>query len=231
MKTINPNDQDFMCDVQAPCFQSLDADEIDLLKSSRTQVLFRKGDNITKQGTFASYILFIASGMAIQYIENVYDKSFNLRITQPGEFVGLGSVFSKNTYDYSTRALTNCQAILVEKSALIEIIKQNGTFALGLFQRYSQKNSGLYGNLQSILYKQMNGRMANILLYLNSYKSMVPDIFQLLTRKDIADFAGISTESAVKLLKSFEKEGYISLNGKDIEIIEAKKLEEISRIG
>ena len=231
MKTINPNDQDYMCDVQAPCFQALASDEINLVQSSKTQVQFRKGDNISKQGTFASYILFIINGMSIQYIEDEGDKNYNIRIIQPGDFVGLGAVFSKNTYDYSTRAITDCQAILVEKSALIEIINQNGKFALGLFQRYSQKNSGLYNNLQSVLYKQMNGRLANAILYIDSYKSIVSDIFQQLTRKDIADFAGISTESAVKLLKSFEKEGYISLNGKDIEVIENKKLKEISRIG
>jgi hypothetical protein len=32
------------------------------------------------------------------------------------------------------------------------------------------------------------------------------DIFLLLTRKDLADFAGISLESAVKLLKAFEND-------------------------
>jgi len=231
METISPQDQDFICDLQAPCFQALSPDEVKLVQNSKTQVLFRKGDNITKQGTFASYILFIVSGMAIQYIEDEGDKSFNLRIVQPGDFVGLAAVFSKNTFDYSSRALSDCQAILVEQATLIEIIKKNGAFALSLFQRYSQKNSGLYDCLSSILYKQMNGRLANALLYINSYKSTVSDIFQLLSRKDIADFAGTSTESAVKLLKSFEKEGFISLNGKDIEIIEEKRLQEISRIG
>ena len=57
------------------------------------------------------------------------------------------------------------------------------------------------------MYKQMNGRMADTLLYIDNLKNEKADIFQLLSRKDLADFAGISTESTVKLLKMFEKEG------------------------
>jgi CRP-like cAMP-binding protein len=72
---------------------------------------------------------------------------------------------------------------------------------------------------------------ADVLLYLNSLKPQYPDVFQLLSRKDIADFAGISHESAVKLLKSLEKEGCIELNTKDIVITNYEKLQEISRVG
>ena len=34
----------------------------------------------------------------------------------------------------------------------------------------------------------MNGRMADTLLYIDSLKTEKPEIFQLLSRKDIADF-------------------------------------------
>jgi CRP-like cAMP-binding protein len=53
---------------------------------------------------------------------------------------------------------------------------------------------------------------------------LLPEIFQLLSRKDLADFAGISTENTVKLLKLFEKEGLIVLNEKDIRILKQAAL-------
>lgn len=231
MKTINITDKEFLCDLQAPCFQALGEAEMAIVKTSKTQVQFRKGDNITKQGTFASYILFVINGLAVQYIEDDGNKNFNTRIVKPGEFVGLSSIFANNTYDYSSKAISDCQAILVDKNALLQIITNNGAFGLGLFQRYTQKNANLYETLQAVLYKQMNGRMAKALLYINSFKADFPDVFQLLPRKDIADFAGISTESAVKLLKALEKDAYIKLEGKDIKLIELEKLVEISKIG
>src|SRR5674476_612667 len=105
MKTISETDDDFICDIQATCFQLLSKDEADLVRNSKTQVLFRKGDTLTKQGAFASYILFLISGVVKQYIEGSDNRSFNLRIVQAGDFIGLSSVFSKSVYTYSTTAL------------------------------------------------------------------------------------------------------------------------------
>jgi CRP/FNR family transcriptional regulator len=231
MKTIVETDSDFICDLNAPCFQSLTVDEMELVQASKAQVQFRKGDNLTKQGAFASYLMFIVKGLAIQYIENGDTKSFNLRIIQPGEFIGLSSIFSSNTFNYSSVALTDCQVFLVDKAAVVRIMNENGKFALGLIRRYSEQNVNLFDTLRTVMYKQMNGRLADTLLYIEGLKTVAPDMFQLLARKDIADFAGISTESAVKLLKTFEKEGIIVLNGKDIEILNAESLKEISKRG
>jgi len=231
MKPILDNEQEFICDIQAPCFQTLTASEIELVRSSKTQVLFRKGDNLTKQGAFASYALFVIKGLAKQYIEGDHSRNYNLRIIQPGEFVGLSAIFSKNTFSYSSVAITDCQVFLIEKEAIATIIRQNGQFGYTLIKRYSDMNTNLFGSLGNLMFKQMNGRMADTLLYIDGLKVENPDIFQLLSRKDMADFAGISTESAVKLLKSFEKDGLIELNDKDIVVLNHNSLGEISKHG
>lgn len=231
MKTILETDQGFICDIQAPCFQVLLPEEAELVRSSKTQVLFRREDNLTKQGAFASYVLFIISGWAKQYLEGDQTRSFNLRIIRPGEFVGLSAVFNRNIFGYSSIALTDCQAILIEKETMARLIRGNGEFAFNIIRRYCELNGEHTVTLQKILYKQMNGRMAETLLYLDTFRTENPDIFQLLSRKDIADFAGISTENAIKLLKSFEKEGLIHLNDKDIRLADRNALNEISKKG
>ena len=229
MKTILETDNGFICDIQAPCFQMLSPEEVELVRESKTQVRFRKGDHLTKQGAFASYVLFIISGLARQYVEG--ERDYNLRIIKPGEFVGLSAVFTKNTFNYSSVALTDCQVFLIEKDAITTVMKQNGMFAFNMVKRYSDQNSNLFDTLRTVIYKQMNGRIAETLLYIDEFKPENPAIFQLLSRKDIADFAGISTESAVKLLKSFEKDGLIELHEKDILVINRNGLVEISRKG
>lgn len=231
MKTILEIESDFICDIQAPCFQALSPQEVELVRASKTQILFRKGDNLTKQGTFASYVLFVIKGLAKQYIEGDGNKSYNLRIIQSGEFVGLSSVFAKNIFNYSSVAITDCQVFLVEKEAISKVIRGNGTFGYDIIKRYISQNDQLFDSLHKVLYRQMNGRIADTLLYIDSLKTDNPDIFQLLSRKDIADFAALSTESAVKLLKSFEKDGLIELNEKDILIKDYKELQEIRMRG
>jgi CRP/FNR family transcriptional regulator len=231
MKTVLENDKDYICDIQAPCFQKLTAEEADMVKAGKTQVIFRKGDNLTKQGAFATYVLFIVSGLARQYLEGDGTKNFNLRISLPGEFLGLSSVFQENTFKYSAVALTECRAFLIEKDAIASIIRQNGAFGFSMIKRFCEQNTNLFGTVGNLIYKQMNGRLAEILLYIDNLKKQQSDIFQLLSRKDIAEFAGISTESAVKLLKSFEKDGLIELREKDIILLKHEQLTEISRRG
>ena len=231
MKTILETDSDFFCDIQAPCFQMLLPEEAELVRASKTQVLFRKDDNLTKQGAFASYVLFMIDGLAKQYLEGDGIKNYNLRIIRQGEFIGLSAVFSENTFNYSSVALTDCHVFLVEKEAISKVIKQNGMFGFNIIKRYCEQNTNLINTVRTLMYKQMNGRMADTLLYIDNIKSEKPEIFQLLSRKDIADFAGISTESAVKLLKSFEKDGLIKLHEKDIRIIRHDALLELSRKG
>lgn len=230
MKTIQENDHDFICDIDAPCFHMLAGEELDLVRESKTQVLFRKGENLTKQGTFASYILFVIQGVVKQHLEEG-DKNYNLRLIKPGEFVGLSTVFGKSTYNYSTIALTDTQTMLIEKSAIEQLTRNNGQFAFNLIQRYCEHSSMLYGSIRNLMYKQMNGRLADVLLYLSGEAFAPYDVFTLLNRKDISDFAGISTESTVKLLKALEKDGIIHLNDKNISILNRPILQEIADKG
>lgn len=231
MKTITKKDRDFVCDINAVCFQDLSAEEAKLVSGSKTQVRFRKGENLTKQGAFASYVLFIIDGLAKQYVEDDIDRNFNLRILGPGDFAGLSSVFTKESFSYSTSALTDTLAFLIEKEAIEKIIKKNGLFAYSLVRRYCRQNSELFGILRNSRFRQTNGNLAGALLYLDGFRHGDRSIFGLLSRKDIADFAGISTESAIKLLKAYEKEKILTLKEKDITIKNRDRLDEISRNG
>jgi CRP-like cAMP-binding protein len=231
MKSYSAIDDCVLGGLQAPCFANLLPEEIELVKDSKTQVQFRKGETLTKQGAFASTVLFVVEGLVRQYIVGDTNRDFNLRIIRSGEFIGLSAAFNKHTYDYSTVALKETVACLIEKDAIASLIKGNGNFAYGLINRYYENDSSLYDTIRSMMYKQMHGRLADVLLYLDIMKYNEESIFGYLSRKEIADYAGLSTESTVKLLKGFEQDGLIKLIDKDIEVLKRDKLIEISKRG
>ncbi len=231
MKTYSNIDECVLGGLEAPCFSNLLPEEIELVKESKTQVLFRKGESLTKQGAFASSVLFVVDGLVKQYLTGDTNHTINLRIIGSGEFIGLSVAFSNHTYNYSTLALKDTLVCLIEKDAIAGLIKHNGQFAHGLIKRYYEGGNSLYDTLRSVLFKQMHGRIADVLLYLNALNTPDEHIFPLLSRKDIADFAGLSTETTVKLLKGLEKDGIIHLAEKDIEILLPEALIEISKRG
>ncbi len=224
-------EDEYHCNLQAPCFQKLPSEAIETIKENKTMVMFRKGDQLCKQGTFASYILFITKGLAIQYVEGENNKNFNLQFIQPAEFLGLHALFSSQTYDYSATALTDCYAILVEKATLNQIMSNNSLFTMQLMSRYMTEHRSLFQIISQLQFRQMNGRFAQTLLYADSLKASFPDIFKLMSRKQLAEFTGISTESSIKLLKKLEKENILSLNNKDIVIKDYKALKQLKELG
>ncbi len=231
MKTLRDTDKEFVCDITLPCFSALTPEETDLIRQSRVQVVFRCGENLTKQGAFASYVVFIVSGYSRQYIESSNGRDYNLRIISPGEMVGLSAVFNRNTFSYSVVAVTETTGFLIEKEAIAGLVKKNGEFAFSIIRRYCEHNGRLYTSLDNILHQQTNGRMATVLLGMAPENFGGEDLFRHLSRRELADFAGISTEGAVKVLKSFEKDGLIRLSDKSIIINDRARLEEISRLG
>ena len=231
MKTLSESDNCITCHKDAPCFQKLSKEETELVTESKTQVLFFKGENLTKQGAYASYILFILSGLAKQYVESSSNHNFNIRLIKPGEFVGLSAVYNKNVFNYSVIALKDTQACLIEKSAIVNLLKSNGDFAFSIAKRYFEQDASLYKIIGNMMYKQMNGRLVDTLLYLSNEAFTEEDVFNHLTRKEIAEFSGMSTESTVKLLKTFEKDKLIKLEEKNIIILNRNGLEDISKIG
>jgi CRP/FNR family transcriptional regulator len=60
------------------------------------------------------------------------------------------------------------------------------------------------------------------MIYLN-------DRFELpVSRKEIAELIGMTTENVIRILSEFRKEGIIRINGKEIEIADKTKLQFLS---
>lgn len=231
MKSLIDENHQNSCEIKAPCFSLLSEKEVALIKSSKTLIQFRKGESLTKQGAFSSYILLITDGYVKLSLELDAQKNFNFGIAKAGDFVALSAIFNDTVFRYTSTAITDSQAFLIEKQSMVAILSKNAPFALKIMQTYCEQNKILMNALTSISAKQINGRMADALQYLYSESNNNSTLFVNLSRKDIAEFAGVSTESAIKVLKSFEKDGIIKLNEKQIEILHHDKLLEISKIG
>jgi len=51
------------CTKSSGCFKQLVPSELDFINHNKTQILYRKGENICKEKAYASSVLFIADGL------------------------------------------------------------------------------------------------------------------------------------------------------------------------
>jgi CRP/FNR family transcriptional regulator len=201
------------------------------LNEHKTRVQYLKGENIFKQGAFAPYVIYVVEGLVKVYLQTGFEKQINIGISKPGEFLAFSSIFGEPVHTYSTQALTNAEICMIEKESLKNILVQNPQFAMAVTSKNYRNEKHLLEIIKNVSYKQMRGKLASSLLYLSDDDFIKENVFRFLTRQDIADFASISAESAIKFLKEFEKESLIKLTGKDIEITDKTKLENISKNG
>ena len=206
-------------------------EELKLIKDKKTQLTYLRGENLFKQGAFAPNVLYIIEGLVKIYLQTGYEKQINISLAKSGDFLAFSSVFGENVYNYSAIALKDSKICMIDKESLKQLLKGNPDFAIRVTARSLKNERHIYEIIKNISYKQMRGKLASALLYLSDEDLAHENIFRFLTRQDIADFAAIAPESTIKFLKEFEKDGIITLNGKDIVISDRSRLEEISRRG
>ena len=219
------------CKNSSKCFKKLISTELEFINQNKTQILYRKGENICKQGAFASYVLYISDGLVKLYLESPNNKNINLRILKTSEFIGLSSIYGDNIYNYSTIAIKDSTICLIEKNSFRELLINNGHFASEIIKWYCENEKQLFHKIQSLGNKQMHGRLADALIYLCDQNQQEEKLISYLSRKDIAEFAGLSTESTVRLLTELKNENIIDIIGKEIDILNPGLLKDISRRG
>ena len=75
----------------------------------------------------------------------------------------------------------------------------------------------------------MPGLLAEAIIYIN--QDEYREICSIITRKNLAELAGISVESTIRILSEFKKEKIIDFEGKVIKIINKETLINISKNG
>jgi CRP/FNR family transcriptional regulator, polysaccharide utilization system transcription regulator len=219
------------CECMSPLFCLLSTEELQLVESNKLYVQFKAGETIRKQGTFMSHVLSVNSGLAKLYLEGIEGRSAILRIVKPTNFIGGPGIYFDQMHHFTITALLDTSVCFIDLQVFKTILRGNQLFAEEFLMDLSRDVIAVYNRLIHLTQKQMPGRMADALLYLHD------EIFQelkfpmILSRFELSELSAMSKESAVKVLRDFQKEGLIRISDRDVELLDVEALRKISRIG
>jgi CRP-like cAMP-binding protein len=219
------------CQCMSPLFCMLNGDELKLVDENKIHVNFNAGETIKKQGTFMSHVLSVNSGLAKLYIEGIEGRSAILRIVKPTSFIGGPGIYFDQRHHFTITALVDSSVCFIDLQVFKSILKGNQSFAEEFLKDFSRDVLTVYNRLIYLTQKQMPGRMADALLYLYDEIFNAPKFPMVLSRFDLAGLSAMSRESAVKILRDFQKEGLLKISDHEMEIIDVDALRTISRIG
>jgi len=213
------------------CFDFLTEEQNELIERSQVTVAYRKGEIIAKQGTFTTHILYICDGLAKVYYEDS-NKSLILRIAAGGSLIGLTSLpLNQNVFQYTASAYIDTTVKLIDINIIRRLILENGEFALSIINVLCEISIQKNGRFFCLTHRQSYGKLADIILCLagNIFKTQIFDLS--LSRRELAELSGMSTESVIRTLKNFQDDGLISIKAKTFEIIDPEGLMRICQLG
>lgn len=216
---------------QCRCFEKLTPEQKAFLDAHSVKIRYKKGEMICKQGGFVSHVMYMEEGLAKVFLENGAN-SLVLRIIPNGNFMGLASVSEEHsTFPYSAMAYVDSEIRQIDIHAFRKLMEQNTEFVKEIIEILSSNSIQIYGRFFCLTYKQAFGRLADILLCLSDriFKNVEFDL--PLTRKELAELSGMSSETVIRMLKEFKEEGLIELDGKVIRVLDYKRLKQISDTG
>lgn len=213
------------------CFEKLTDEERKLLDDNSVNIKYKKKEVICKQGGFVSHIMYVESGLAKVFIDNG-ENSLVLRIIPGGAFLGLATVSEEhNTYQYSAQAYVDTEIKQIDVKIFRQLVNQNTEFAREVIDILSSNSIQIYGRFFCLTHKQAYGRLADILLCLADRVFKASKFDLPLSRKDLADLSGMSSETVIRMLKKFHEDDLIAMEGKNLKIIDHNRLKRISETG
>jgi CRP/FNR family transcriptional regulator len=218
-------------DFEQSWYELLTDDEKKLIDEHSVSLNFRKAETVCKQGAFASHIFFLEEGLVKVYLEEK-NKSLILNLATSHSLLGLAAVLEgSNKLPYSITTYTDSRVRMIDIQIFKQLLKQNPTFGFQIINILNESTTQIYGRFFSLTQKQLHGRLADILLCI-SKKIFRNTTFELpLSRADLGDLTGMSTESVIRMMKEFKDDGLIEMQCKNIELLDIDRLERISQFG
>lgn len=218
------------CFKRSPLFSLLTQEQLDLLNDTRVEVSFKRGEIIYKEGMPLTHLVIIHSGYAKIFINGSKGRRLILGYAKSFDLCGGIGIFIDQIHHSSLMATNDCTTCFIEVNAFKKVLGQNPEFMEAYLKKYSLRVQKTYHQFAVLTQKNMEGRMAEAILYLQEHVSLNGSIKNI-SKLDLADFTAMSRESAIRVLKEFKEDGCIEFNGDEIVIKDSDTLHNIAMHG
>jgi CRP-like cAMP-binding protein len=188
----------------------------------KKQVIYAEGDHPIR-------LYYLAKGKVKTYHTNKDGKYFITSFVQEGEFFGFVDLLENQAYRESAEALEESTILLVSAVDFLQRIKENihlEVFFRKALTSYLLKNEKL---MVEMAYQSLRMRVAMVLVELaQTYGTNSTDpLIIKLSREDLASRVGTATESVIRTLSDFKKEGYLDVKGGEMTL---KNIEGLAKL-
>ncbi len=189
---------------------------------------FKKGETIYKEGDHSNMIYLIHKGVIKCHKLDEQGKELTTTLHNEDELFGYTSFTQNMPYQETATAMKDTELIGVSKIELKEVLHNNQSLTLELIQLLNDDLSMIKEQLVQMAYSSVSKKTATTILKFAEKMNRKPNEAIKISRYDLASVAGIATETLIRTLSSFKKQGIIEIEGRTIKILDLNQLREMT---
>ena len=215
---------------QFSALKALSKEELLKMADCKVSYTIKKREAIFEEGAITNGIYCVKDGICKMTKLSANGKDQIVKLVKPGELIGQRSMISDEPANLGAVALEDMEVCFVPKSEILQFFHQNNQFSMNMMKTICGDLKDADDLMVAMAQKSMKERLAQTLLYLEETFGNNEDgsLRLQLSREELAGMIGTATESCIRLLSEFNKNGWVELTGKKITLKNKSQLKKIS---
>ena len=204
---------------QSLLFSSLNEGELAELSRLAIERSFRPDEFVFWEGDAPDYFYVVVGGRIKIAKYSSSGKEFIIAFFGPSEMFGEVAVFEGKPYPASAQAVADTRVLVIKKDDFLSFLATRPQVALEIINVLGGRLRDAQSRLKDLAGERVEQRIAMTLLMLSAKLGLTLPF----TRQEIANMAGTTTETAIRVTSQLKERGIIrSVRGKIIILDETK---------
>lgn len=211
--------------------KTLNEGQLCCISEHKTSIVIKKGEVIFEEGDMLPGVYCISEGFCKLTKLSFGGKNQIVRFVTKGDILGQKSIITKRPVSLTATALADVQACLIPKEDFQNSFAENHFFSSELFKNICDELKQADDAILDLAQKTVKQRLAHTLMFLEEIFGKDHDgyINMQLSREEIGTMIGSATESLIRMLSEFTKNGWIETKAKRIKVLNRKQLDKTSQ--
>ncbi|WP_439152299.1 response regulator [Winogradskyella sp.] len=189
---------------------------------------FEKEEIIYREGDHSNYIYLINKGTVKCYKIDVQGKELVTALYKEDDLFGYTSFTNNKPHKETATAIEATELMGISTIEFNKILDNNHKVAMDLIQLLSDDLLVIKNQLLEMAYGSVNRKTAATILKFAEKINRKPDDPINISRSDLASVAGIATETLIRALTTFKKDGIIKSDGRNIKVMDLERLKQMN---
>lgn len=217
------------CKAKANCFYGvLDKKARKDWIGARVANRFKADDIVFFDGEKPTGMYVVCSGKAKIYKSTRTGQQLITRVHGPGDLIGYRSVLAEENYAGTAMAMEESVVSLIETDEFNKLLQSDPKAMMAFLRKMARELGASESKSRDIAYKPARARLGDVLLRLMKKNGRPEPVVAGVKRKEIAEMAGLTIETTVRLLNDFEKQGLLRREEKAIVLLKADRIQSLA---